>query len=85
MDSHQRITDTFFALLRAGLWEKEVRLAEYEPIDFQAVFDLADNQCVTGVVAAGLEFVADRKIAKVEAVPFLKKVFKLEQRNAERV
>lgn len=81
MDRSKRVIDAFFALLRAGLWEKEVRLAEYEPIDFQAVSDLAYNQSVTGMVAAGLEFVADREIAKPEAVPFLKKIFNLEQRN----
>lgn len=38
----------FFALLRAGLWEKEVRLAPYGEIDFSAVLDLAEEQSVVG-------------------------------------
>ena len=77
-----KITDVFFALLRAGLWEEEVRLQPYSPIDFQAVFDLAVEQSVEGLLAAGLEHVTDMKIVKADAVPFLKKVFKLEGRNA---
>ena len=81
MGSHKRVTDPFFALLRAGLWEEEVRLSQYDPIDFEGVFDLADNQSVVGLVGAGLEHVSDRKIVKKEAVPFLKKVVKMEQRN----
>ena len=74
--------DVFFTLLRAGLWEQSVRLLPFEPIDFAAVYQLADDQSVVGLVAAGLEHVVDRKVTKPEAVPFLKKVFSLESRNA---
>lgn len=82
MDSHKSVvTDVFFALLRAGLWEQEVRLQPYLPIDFQAVYDLAVEQSVVGVLAAGLEHVTDMKIVKADAVPFLKKVFNMEGRN----
>lgn len=73
--------EAFFALLKAGLWENSVRLSPFEPIDFEAIFQLADDQSVVGLVAAGLEQVEDRKIVKAEALPFLKKVFSLEQRN----
>ena len=52
-----------------------------EPIDFSAVFDLALDQAVEGLVAAGLEHVEDRKVVKKEALPFMKKVFSLENRN----
>ena len=74
--------DVFFTLLRAGLWEQSVRLLPFEPIDFDAVYQLADDQSVVGLIAAGLEHVVDRKVTKPEAVPFLKKVFSLESRNA---
>lgn len=73
--------DVFFALLRAGLWEQSVRLLPFDPIDFDAIFKLADEQSVVGLIAAGLEHVEDRKITKSEALPFLKKVFIIEQRN----
>ena len=45
----------FFALVRAGLWEKEVRLAPFGKIDFQEIYRLAEEQSVLGVVLAGFE------------------------------
>ena len=69
--------DAFFALLRAGLWEQAVRLLPFEPIDFDAVYQLADDQSVVGLVAAGLEHVEDRKVTKPEVLSFMKKVFAL--------
>lgn len=72
-----------FALLRAGLWEQSVRLLPFEPLDFNALYELADEQAVIGLIAAGLEHVEDRKVTKPEAVQFLKKVFSLECRNSE--
>ena len=74
--------DAFFALLKAGLWEQGVKLLPYEPIDFAALYDLADGQSVVGLIAAGLEHVEDRKVVKPEALPFMKRVFSLEGRNA---
>ena len=65
----------FFELLRAGLWEQSVRLSAYEPIDFNELYEMADGQSVVGLLAAGLEFVEDRKVVKKEALPFMKKVF----------
>lgn len=73
----------FFSLLRAGLWEKPVNLSEWGDVDFNAVYDLADGQSVVGLVAAGLEYVQDCKVTKPQALPFLKRVFGLESRNAE--
>ncbi len=74
--------ETFLALLRAGLWEQSVRLLPYEPLDFEALYRLADDQSVVGLLGAGLEHVEDRKVTKPEAVSFLKKVFYYETRNA---
>ena len=79
---NQKNVDVFFALLRAGLWEQSVRLLPFEPIDFETVYQLADDQSVVGLVAAGLEHVVDRKVTKPEVVSFMKKVFALESRNA---
>ena len=73
----------FFELLRAGLWEQSVRLLPYEPLDFEALYQLANDQSVVGLLAAGLERVEDRKVTKPEALPFLKKVYSLEGRNAQ--
>ena len=54
----------FFALLRAGLWEKDVRLVPYGEIDFSAILDLAEEQSVVGLLAAGIEHVVDGLPAK---------------------
>ena len=75
------IADPFFALLRSGLWEQGVKLLPYHPVDFDALYELADEQSVVGLIAAGLEHVEDMKITKPMALPFLKKVFSLEGRN----
>ena len=75
------IADPFFALLRSGLWEQGVKLVPYQPVDFDALYELADEQSVVGLLSAGLEHVEDMKITKPKALPFLKKVFSLEGRN----
>ena len=75
------IADPFFALLRSGLWEQGVKLLPYHPVDFDALYELADEQSVVGLLSAGLEHVEDMKITKPMALPFLKKVFSLEGRN----
>lgn len=73
--------DVFWSLLRAGLWEQGIRLIPLEPIDFSTLYDLAEEQSVVGLIAAGLEHVEDKKVTKQEALPFLKKVFGIEGRN----
>ena len=73
----------YFSLLRSGLWEQPVQLPDSKDLDFVSIFQLADEQSVVGLVAAGLEHVEGRKVTKQQALPFLKKVFALEGRNAE--
>jgi len=68
-------------LVRAGLWESKIDLLSYGAIDFAAVYQLAEKQSVVGLVAAGMEHVSDMRIMKSDALPFLKKVYSLEQRN----
>ena len=73
--------DVFFALLRAGLWEKEVRIAPYGEIDFSAVLDLAEEQSVVGLLAAGIEHVVDGKPQKKDVLQFIGRTVQLEQKN----
>ena len=49
------IFDSFFALIKAGLWEKEPRLSLYDNINWQVVYQLAQEQSVLGLVLAGVE------------------------------
>ena len=71
----------FFALVRAGLWEKEARLLPYGDIDYAEVMRLAQEQAVVGLVAAGLEHVTDVKVPQVWALQFAGQTIQLEQRN----
>lgn len=73
----------FFSLLYAGLWEQPVQLSGMGEVDFDGLFRVAEEQSVVGLVAAGLEHVMDRKITKPQALPFMKKVFAAETRNAD--
>lgn len=72
---------TFFELLIAGLWEKEVRLSQYKDIDFNEIYRLAEEQSVVGLVVAGLEHVEDVKVPKEVALQFAGQTLQLEQRN----
>ena len=73
--------EAFFALVRAGLWEKEVLLLPYGEVDFAEVLRLAEEQSVVGLVAAGLEHVTDMKPAKKDVLQFIGQAMQLEQRN----
>lgn len=73
----------FFALLRAGLWEQDVRLLSSGDVDLEEVYRLANEQSVVGLVMAGLEHVQDHSFSEEELVPFMGRVMRLEKRNAE--
>lgn len=72
----------FFSLLRAGLWEKDVRLSQFEGIDFNEVYRLAEEQSVIGLIAAGLEYVVDVKVPQIEFLTFIGRSVQLEQQNS---
>lgn len=72
---------SFFQLLQSGLWEHGVNLAIHDSIDFEVLYSLAEEQSVVGLIAAGLENVTDMRVRKKDALPFLKEVFSLENRN----
>lgn len=73
--------DLFFELLRAGLWEKEIRLSPYKEVDLSEVYRIAEEQSVIGLVAAGLEHVSDVKVPQQWALQFAGQTIQLEQRN----
>lgn len=74
-------TKAFCALLRGGLWEKEVNLSEYGKIDFQRLYELAEEQSVVGLVTAGLEHVVDDKVPKEVLLQFIGQTLQLEEQN----
>lgn len=71
----------FYALLQAGLWEKDVQLLQYGWVDYKKVMQLAEEQSVVGLVTAGLEHVIDTKVSHDSLVPFIGRTLQIEQRN----
>jgi hypothetical protein len=49
-----KYTQSFFALLRAGLWEQAVANIN-DKVDWERVYQLAEEQSVVGLVLAGIE------------------------------
>lgn len=76
-----RSEEIFFELVRAGLWEKEVRLAPYGEVDYSGVLRLAEELSVVGLVAAGLEKVVDMREPQSVALQFVGQTLQIEQRN----
>lgn len=73
--------EVFFALLKAGLWDKEVCLSMYDDIDYSELFTIAEEQSVLGVITAGLEQVKDVKIPQEWILQFIGSTLQIEQRN----
>jgi len=71
----------FLALVRAGLWEREVRLLPFEGVDWVQVYEQAQEQSVVGLVAAGVEHVQDVKVPQEVALSFAGVTLQLEHRN----
>ena len=71
----------FFELLRAGLWEKEARLAQYKDIDYAAIMRMAEEQSVVGLITAGLEQVKDVKVPQEWTLQFIGATLQIEQKN----
>ncbi len=71
----------FLALVRAGLWEKDVQIAPFGTIAFSMVQRIAEEQSVIGLVAAGLEHIVDMKVPKKEVLSFIGQTLQLELRN----
>ena len=73
--------EVFFELLKAGLWEKETRLSQYNNIDYSAIMNLAEEQSVFGLVTAGLEHISDVTVPKDVLLQFIGRTLQIEQQN----
>lgn len=82
MQSTDNNIHAFLALVKAGLWEKDVQLAPYGEVNYKVIYRLALEQSVVGLVAAGLEHVVDSNIPKEDVLQFIGTALQLEQRNS---
>ena len=71
----------FFALVKAGLWEHDVRLSSFDSIEFRKVLSFAEEQSVVGLIAAGIEHVLDVEAPQKVALAFAGRTVLLEQKN----
>lgn len=78
LDNNQK---AFFALLKAGLWEKEVTLSGYGEIDYSVIMQMAEEQSVVGLISAALEQVNDVKIPQEWNLQFIGSTLQIEDQN----
>lgn len=71
----------FLSLVRAGLWEKEAQPLPFESIDYNAIYRLALEQSVVGLVTAGVECISNLKPPQETTLMFVGDALQLEQRN----
>ena len=84
LDNNQQV---FFALMRAGLWEKGVRRLTYQDIEWQEVYRLATEQSVLGFALQGIDRFKVQgskfNIPQVLLLQWIGEVQMIEQRNKE--
>lgn len=73
--------DVFLALVRAGLWEKDVELKKFGATDFDKIMSLAEVQNVIGLVTAGIEHIQDVKVPQQYTLQFVGQSLQIEQQN----
>lgn len=73
--------NVFLDLLKSGLWEVDARLTQYNHINFEEIYCLAENQTVIGLITAGLEHVLDYSVPKEHMLQFVGSSLQLEQIN----
>lgn len=84
LDTNQQ---TFFELMRAGLWENSVKfigesLKLIESLDWEEVYKLAEEQSVLGLVLTGIDLLPyEQKPPKVLLLQWIGEVQIIEQQN----
>ncbi|MBO4417341.1 MAG: nucleotidyltransferase family protein [Bacteroidales bacterium] len=73
--------ESFFSIVRSGLWERSESLPSDTQLDINSLYELAEEQSVIGLVAAGLQHVDKELLAGQQTSFFLEKVMSLEHRN----
>lgn len=68
-------------MIRAGLWETEAQSTDINGCELSQLYQLAQEQCVVGLIAAGLEHITDRRFSKIETLSIVGEALQLEQRN----
>ncbi len=77
----------FLAIVKAGLWEQGVRLADYlddtKDLKIAEITRLANEQSLSGIVAVGLEHVQDVRMAIEDMLPIMETSLSIQAANTE--
>lgn len=76
-----KIQQVFFELIRAGLWEEDIRLSPYGDVNLMEIYQLAEEQSVMGLITAGLEHVTDVRVPQVVLLQFIGATLQIEDCN----
>ena len=68
-------------MVRAGLWEQDIQLPQYERVNYKAVMRLAEEQSIVGIVTSGIEHLVDNKIPQDDLWLFIMLALQIEQQN----
>lgn len=80
-----KLSPGFWELLRAGLWGTAVHPLALEGLDFNRIYQIAQEQSVVGIISAGIDWVQKNEL--IFEIPsevlfqFIGDTIKLEQRN----
>lgn len=77
------VVEAFFALLKAGLWGRGIRLAHLGADGFGEVCRIAAEQSVCGLVAEGLELLEGIDVSELDTTSLLTSLIVMERRNEE--
>ncbi len=81
MSGQNNSIKAFYELVRAGIWEKDAYLLQFNDMDFAVIHQLAEEQSVIGLVSAGLEHVVDVKVPQEMALTFVGSTLQMELKN----
>ena len=73
--------EIFFSLLKAGLWEREVKIPAESDADWGKILRLAEEQSVVGLMAAATEHMKGMTVPQEWALQFIGETLAIEQRN----
>ena len=63
--------EAYFALVRGGLWAREVQLTQFGKVDYVELMRFAEEQSAVGLVTSGLNNVHDVKVPQAVLLQFI--------------
>ena len=77
----EKTINAFYGLLRAGLWGKEDQSITLEGVNYEDVYQLAEDQSVIGLLLGGLEYISSKRPPQELLLQWIGEVQVLEQQN----